>query len=54
MINCHADGFCADFKIDSGDSTIETAAGSHNALRYSDSYQPPQGKHCTIALLGTT
>jgi len=46
MINGHADGgFVCDFKMDTGDSTIEIAAGSHNARRCSDSYEPPQEKH---------
>ena len=55
MINGHADeGVVCDSKMNTDDSTIEIAAGSHNARRCSDTYGPPQGKHWMIAQLSTT
>ena len=46
MLNGHAEGgVVCESKMDTDDSTIEIAAGSHNARRCSDSYEPPQGKH---------
>ena len=55
MINGHADGgVVCDSNMDTGESTIAIAAGSHDARRCSDTYEPPQGKHWMIAQLSTT